>query len=314
MWYNSRMKFNWRYPIRFEPQVKHAIWGQETWLVSGHPSRPSVVANGIHAGRTLPELVDEFGAEMLGSAAKGVRFPLLVKVIEARDRLSLQVHPSEASSKVCGGDPKTEVWYMLGAADGAEIFAGLRDGTDRDALAASLHDGSAEGFVARFRVRRGDVMFIPGGLVHSIGGGCRIFELQQTSDTTWRLHDWNRIDANTGLPRELNEREGLDSIDWTLPTPELVHDGTRGLGVQSPEDLVRSDCFRLSALDLATPVMMPGRQESFRILYVEDGVCTVEVDGAEAVPAKAGDSVLVPASTAFTLSPVSHAHLLLSEM
>ena len=199
------------------------MWGRELWLVSAHPSQPSVVANGPYAGRTLPELAATFGAELMGATAAGRGgFPLLVKIIESRDRLSLQVHPNEETAKLSGGDPKMEMWYVLGAEPGATLFAGLREGVERETLLRSLQEGTAEATVAQYKARRGDVLFIPGGLVHAVGGGCRLYEVQQTSDTTWRLHDWNRIDAKTGLPRPIHVREGLAAIDWSLMPPTML--------------------------------------------------------------------------------------------
>ena len=301
-----------KYPIRFAPQERKAIWGRETWLVSGHPSMPSVVANGVYAGRTLPDLVDEFGAELLGTASRGDIFPLLVKEIEANDRLSIQVHPSETSARLCGGDPKTEMWYVLASGPDAEIFAGLQNGVDRKRLEEALAD-DAERAVVSFRVKRGDVLFIPGGLIHSIGGGCRVFEVQQTSDTTWRLHDWNRVDAGTGQPRKLNLREGLASIDWSLPPPSLLRDATQGAGGLSAQELVNCEFFRFSVRDLQSPVRFAGRAESFVILHVEEGGGEVLVEGTGPVAFAAGESVLVPAATPFEVVPKPHAHLLVVE-
>ena len=301
-----------RYPIKFAPQEKKAIWGREIWLVSGHPSMPSVAANGIYAGRKLPDLVADFGTELVGSASPVGKFPLLVKVIEANDRLSVQVHSCEESAKLCGGDPKTEMWYVLESGHGAEIFAGLRHGVDRERLEKALA-GDAEQAVAKFRVKRGDVLFIPGGLVHAIGGGCRVFEVQQTSDTTWRLHDWNRVDAATGQPRKLNLREGFASIDWSLPPPELLRDTTIGDGGTSAQELVKCDFFRFSVRDLREPVLLEGSEESFVILHAEEGGGEVFVEGTEPVAFAAGECVLVPAATPFEIRPKPHAHLLVAE-
>ena len=302
-----------KYPLKLVPQVRTALWGRELWLVSGVPAMPSVVANGEYAGRTLPELTDEFGKELVGAKAQdGTGFPLLVKIIEANDRLSLQVHPSETTRKLCGGDPKTEMWYVLGGAPDACIFAGLREGVGRNALVRSLHDGTAEEMVVRFGAKRGDVLFIPGGLVHAIGGGCRLYEVQQTSDTTWRLHDWNRVDPKTGLSRQLHEREGLAAIDWSLPPPQLI-DGLPSTDDGSPErPLVDCAHFRFSSIALSCQTALPGDGDSFRILFAEDGACSIAVEGVEPVQIATGESVLVPAGAAISLTPQSRTRLLLS--
>lgn len=300
-----------KYPIKFAPQVRTALWGREFWLVSGHPTMPSVVANGSYAGRTLPDLVAEFGADMLGErAADGNGFPLLVKVIEAKDRLSLQVHPNETSAELCGGEPKTEAWYVLdGCESGATIFAGLKEGVAKDGLISAIRNGTAEEQVMRFDVHRGDVLFISGGLIHAIGGGCRIFEVQQTSDTTWRLYDWNRVDLKTGLPRPLHEKEGIACIDWALPPPELLHDDRA-----SSQTLFECRHFACSSLVVSEPAALVARPESFRILFVEDGGCSVDVEGAAPVRLLCGECALIPAcDTAISIVPAPRTHLLIAE-
>ena len=299
-----------KYPIKLAPQVRTALWGREIWLVSGLDAQPSVVANGPYAGQTLLDLTSVFGKALLGTnALDGKKFPLLVKVIEARERLSLQVHPSETTKKLCGGEPKTEMWYVLGGGPSASIFAGLREDVGKDALIRSLHDGTAEKTVVRFEAHQGDVLFIPGGLVHAIGGGCRLFEVQQTSDTTWRLHDWDRTDPKTGMPRPLHEREGLAAIDWTLPPPELLHDDGR-----SPQPLVVCDHFRFSTLALSELTVISAMAESFRILFADEGECTVAVASTNPVTLASGECVLLPAGMETTILPSPRAHLLVASL
>ena len=302
-----------KYPLKLVPQVRTALWGRELWLVSAHPTQPSVVANGPYAGRTLPELTAACGKELVGTkAAEGKGFPLLVKVIEAKDRLSLQVHPGETTVQLCGGEPKTEMWYVLGGEPGAGIFAGLKEGVGKDALIRSLHDGTAEDTVVRFEAHRGDVLFIPGGLVHAIGGGCRLYEVQQTSDTTWRLHDWNRVDPKTGQPRPLHEREALAAIDWSLPPPRLLH-GFPSADAGSPRGpLVDCAHFRFSALPVSAPVTLPADEGSFRILFAEEGDCSVAVAGSDPVPLAAGECVLIPANVAVSCVPQATVRILMS--
>ena len=297
-----------KYPIKLRPQVRTALWGREVWLVSGYPARPSIVENGPYSGWMLPELMEAFGAELTG-VEDNDRFPLLVKTIDANDRLSLQVHPSEATKEFCGGDPKTEMWYVLEGAPGACLFAGLKDGTTRESLAAAIHDGRAEDAVERFDVRRGDVMFVPGGLVHAIGGGCRLYEVQQTSDTTWRLHDWSRIDPATGLPRPIHEREGLAAIDWSLGRPVLKHDNGA-----SAEPLVSCAQFTLSSIDLIEDAAIDVERGRCRILFAESGGCAVAVDGGAPVQLDAGECALIPSGTSLTAAPESRCRLLVVGM
>ena len=298
-----------RYPITFEIQERKPMWGRELWLVSAHPSQPSVVANGPYAGRTLPELAATFGAELVGASAAGKGgFPLLVKIIESRDRLSLQVHPSEETAKLSGGDPKTEMWYVLGAEPGATLFAGLREGVDRETLIRSLREGTAEATVAQYEPRRGEVLFIPGGLVHAVGGGCRLYEVQQTSDTTWRLHDWNRVDAKTGLPRPIHVREGLAAIDWSLTPPTLLR-------AESAEEAALISCapFRFFVRDFSSEIVLPARVDGFRLLYAAEGSCVVRMEEEEPVSLAGDVCALIPAGGACTVVPSGFCRLLIAE-
>ena len=299
-----------RYPITFEIQERKPMWGRELWLVSAHPSQPSVVANGPYAGRTLPELAATFGAELMGATAAGRGgFPLLVKIIESRDRLSLQVHPNEETAKLSGGDPKTEMWYVLGAEPGATLFAGLREGVGRETLIRSLQDGTAETTVAQYEPHRGEALFIPGGLVHAVGGGCRLYEVQQTSDTTWRLHDWNRVDAKTGLPRPLHVQEGLAAIDWSLMPPALLRAGS-----QADEDaLISCASFRFFVREFSSETMLPSCADGFRILFAEEGSCAVRMEGADPVSLAGDVCALIPAGGACTVVPSGFCRLLIAE-
>jgi len=285
------------------------MWGRELWLVSAHPSQPSVVANGPYAGRTLPELATTFGAELMGaSAADRGGFPLLVKIIESRDRLSLQVHPNEETAMLSGGDPKTEMWYVLGTEPGATLFAGLREGVDRETLIRSLQEGTAEATVAQYEPQRGEVLFIPGGLVHAVGGGCRLYEVQQTSDTTWRLHDWNRVDAKTGLPRPIHVREGLAAIDWSLTPPTLLRAGS-----SEGDALVSCPAFRFFVREFSSEMALPARVDGFRLLFAEEGPCVVRMEEGDPVPLAGDVCALIPAGGACTVAPIGFCRLLIAE-
>ena len=295
-----------RYPIKFAPKRVTTLWGGETWLVSAHPSRPTVVANGPYAGRDLPGLFAEFGAELAGSRA--AEFPLLVKIVESKDRLSLQVHPNEEAAKLNGGEAKTEMWYVLDAARDACLFAGLREGVDAAALKRMIAEDRAEEAVTRIAARRGDALFIPGGLVHTVGGGCKLYEVQQTSDTTWRLHDWNRIDPTTGRPRRTDVREAFASIDFSLPPPEARE------GVGTPDaPAVKCRYFRFAAMDLARTARLPANGEGLRILFADDGACDVLVEGHSAVTLDGCECVLLPPDTPCTVVPDPRCRLLVTD-
>ena len=190
--------------LRLSESVHRALWGFERWEVSAHASDPSVVADGPLAGRRLGEVFPGF--------------PLLFKEIDAATRLSVQVHPNEESCRLTGGEPKSEMWCAL--ADGP-VYAGLRAGTDAAAVAEAACSGRIEELLVRRDLKAGDVIFIPGGLVHALGDGAHVYEVQQSSDTTFRLHDWDRVGPD-GLPRELHLPQALRAMDPGLVAPEPV--------------------------------------------------------------------------------------------
>ena len=294
-------------PLRFIPQEARALRGREFWLVSAYRAHPSIVSEGPYAGRALPDLADEFGEELYGTKCAGP-FPQLTKIIEAKDRLSIQVHPNEEASRRSGGDPKTEMWYVLGAAPGSYVSVGLNPGVARDDFIRALHDGVVEHLVRKIHVARGDVLLIPGGQIHSVGGGCRLYEIQQTSDTTWRLHDWNRIDPSTGGRRKTNEQEGLASIDWSLPPAELAHCGE----MEGPVP-VKCPYFNLLVRNVSDRLSLSGRPDGFRILFVAEGKCAISTEGYPQVALAADDSVLLPAGLSCEIVADGGCRLLISE-
>lgn len=192
--------------MQLESNVHTLVWGSESWEVSAHVSSPSVVADGEFKGRKLSELVPDF--------------PLLAKVIDAKSRLSVQVHPNEATAPVTGGEPKTEMWCVL---EPGPIYAGLKPGTGAAEIEKAIASGRFEEILVKHDAKRFDTFFIPGGLVHAIGDGVKLYEIQQSSNTTYRLYDWGRLGAD-GKPRELHIRKSLDSIDFSLGVPVPAKD------------------------------------------------------------------------------------------
>jgi len=184
--------------MEFEQDIHKALWGEESWLVSAHPSAPSRIRDD---GRTLRDILPGF--------------PLLVKCIRAERRLSVQVHPNEVTAASVGGEPKTEMWCVLKA---GPIFAGFRPGVTKEDVRRAVDDGSFEELLVRFDARVGECYYIPGGLVHAIGEGTSVYEVQQSSDTTFRLYDWGRVGSD-GRPRPLHVREALAAMDLSLPPP-----------------------------------------------------------------------------------------------
>jgi mannose-6-phosphate isomerase len=317
------------YPFKFRPILKRYLWGgrrlgevlgkplgeghdyAESWEIADHASGQSIVTNGPLAGRSLGELVADRGGELLGRHAAGSsneqpRFPLLFKFLDCHRDLSVQVHPDDAAAAQL--DPpdlgKTEAWVILDAQPGSRVYAGLKFGFDRAALAREVARGRTELCLNSFEPRVGDCIFIPAGTVHALGAGLLVAEIQQASDTTYRLFDWNRV-APDGQPRPLHVEQALDAIDYSahIVQPSQSHATDR----PHAQRLVACDKFvldrwRIDALDtLATD----GR---FHILSVLAGELYVSVAGVEASRGNttsdevsifsliAGQTLLVPAS------------------
>ncbi len=250
-WYNRAMQE--LYPLKFTPNIHSALWGEESWEISGHHSSPSVVSEGPLAGRTLEELAATYGRRLMGTKAPAEdRFPLLFKVIDARRRLSVQVHPNEATSGVTGGEPKTEMWHVLGGH--GPIFAGLRKGTTPADVEEDVRTGRFEDTLVRHPATVGTSLFIPGGLVHAIGEDVLVYEVQQSSNTTYRLYDWGRVGAD-GKPRPLHIAESLKSIDFTLPEPE-------------PRTDVTCQFFSFRPVECAGALEVPANSDTFTAVFI----------------------------------------------
>jgi mannose-6-phosphate isomerase len=228
------------YPLIFRPIFKERIWGGralerlygknlpanvpigESWEISDRPGDASVIANGPLAGKDLRWLMEHYERELLGKAksANG-RFPLLIKILDAQEKLSLQVHPPAHKAAELKGEPKTEAWYIADAVPGAELYVGLKRGVTRAEFERKIKTGEVADCFHRVPVKAGDTMFLPSGRVHAIGAGLVIFEIQQNSDTTYRVFDWNRVGLDK-KPRELHVAESLASIDFEDFEPTLV--------------------------------------------------------------------------------------------
>ena len=197
----------------------------ELWAVSDRPEdeRVSVIANGPLTGITLRELMETRSQDLLGDAKPvDSKFPLLVKFLDAKERLSLQVHPPREVAQKLGGEPKTECWYFLAETEPtAQVIAGIKSGVTRETFESSLNTNSLEPLLHANPVRAGDCMFLPSGRLHAIDAGCLLLEIQQNSNTTYRVYDWGRIDKKTGQARALHVQEALASIDFADVTPSL---------------------------------------------------------------------------------------------
>jgi len=305
-------------PLRFRPVYSSAIWGGR-WLkalygradapavaaesseISGHAYGMSVVTEGPYAGRTLADLAMEFGRDLVGTSAPlpVSRFPLLLKLIDARRALSVQVHPNVRTVPLTKGEPKTEAWFVLAAAPGAALYAGVKDGVTPEMVRAAAENSAGElaGMLRRHPVAPGDVLYIPGGVVHAIGEGVMVFEVQQSSNTTFRLYDWDRVDAN-GRSRELHVAQALQAIDWTFPTVEVRR--RMALGAKDGYKIVRllkTEFFRMDELRLDGAYERPMDGASFVAVFAANGSARVTTPDGSCHVAR-GTSVLVPASAA----------------
>jgi mannose-6-phosphate isomerase len=255
------------YPLSFHPIFQERIWGGrnlerlfqkslppnraigESWEISDRPEAVSVIANGPLAGKDLRWLMKEHQVDLMGkSQPMGDRFPLLVKILDATDKLSLQVHPPQAVARKLHGEPKTEIWYIAQAEPGAELYVGLRHGVSRQEFEKKIESGAVAECFHRIKVQAGDIMSLPSGRVHAIGKGLVIFEVQQNSDTTYRVFDWNRLDKE-GKPRPLHIPESLLSIDFQDFEPTLVQAPATGLQEIASRLLVENEQFSVSLVE-----------------------------------------------------------------
>ncbi len=322
-----------REPLVFEPVYKDYPWGgrsiakvynrlgtpevcAESWEIAARPDGDSIVKNGRFAGRSLTTLAAKFGSSLTGTCAPDpYRFPLLFKLIDARERLSVQVHPDEPSARLTGGEPKTEVWMILDSLPGACLYAGLRrDGCDSDKLRQALSDGTADQLLMRLEATPGQALFIPGGLIHAIGAGCLIYEIQQNSNTTYRLFDWNRTGPD-GKTRTLHIEEAMRSINWSLSAPKLTppvieHEASNNRW----SSVSRCAFFSIRLLEASAPERVKMDGASFHALFTADGSLDLSANG-ETVRLTKGTSALIPADAGeYTVTPQKTAELLLTTL
>jgi mannose-6-phosphate isomerase len=301
------------YPLTFHPIFKDRVWGGremerlyqkklpggkpigESWEISDRPGDVSVIANGPLTGKNLRWLMENYRAELLGDAepASGNRFPLLCKILDAREKLSLQVHPPVDKAAELGGEPKTEMWYIADAAPDSELFVGLKRGVTRAEFEKKIKTGEVAECFHRIPVRSGDAMFLPGGRVHTIGAGLVIFEIQQNADTTYRVFDWNRVGLD-GKPRELHIAQSLASIDFNDLEPALVHGKFTGNDVKV-RPLVNDPIFNVEALKMKSGAGLNLKPLKLQIVATVSGQLGIQ-SGSTSVKLSAGQFCLVPAS------------------
>ena len=299
---------------KFEPLLKQTLWGGdkiipfkhlktrlenvgESWEISGVRDNETIVANGKEKGKSLNELVREQKGDLVGKENYerfGDEFPLLIKFIDARQDLSIQVHPNDEIAHRQGKPRgKTEMWYALTPTPGAQLYNGLKQKITPEQYKEMVENDTITDALARYEVHEGDVFFIPAGRIHAIGAGCFVAEIQQTSDVTYRIYDFKRKDKD-GHYRELHTKEAAESIDYTvLPNYRAGYEPKLNEGVQ----LVECPYFTTAVYDLTEPMTLDYSElDSFVILIGVKGEGRIVANGEE-LEFKMGDTILLPATT-----------------
>ncbi len=303
------------YPLKFHPILKPAIWGGsdicrfkniqpeqdgigESWEISNVKGSVSIVSNGSLQGASLDILLSKYKEALVGKKVYnrfGNTFPLLIKFIDARNDLSIQVHPGDAvAKKRHNSSGKTEMWYVIKAAPGAFLYSGFKQHITPDEYVEKIKDNTFIKTLKRHIVKEGDVFFLPAGRVHAIGAGCFIAEIQQTSDLTYRIYDYGRRDMNNNT-RELHTELAKDVIDYNVhDTYQTHYEKTKN----QPVKLVTSPYFTTCLLDLDKPLIRNYTKiDSFAILICVEGKAALRDNKDQIVQIMRGESVLIPANT-----------------
>ncbi len=301
-------------PLKFEPILKSVVWGGEkiatfkgivteqtqigeSWEISGVKGNESVVANGPDKGLTLSQMIDKYKGDLVGEKNYeifGNTFPLLIKIIDAAGNLSVQVHPDDTLAKERHNSlGKTEMWYIIDADKDAEIYAGLSKKLTPEEYAAKVADNSIMDSIAAHKSHAGDVFFLPAGRIHAIGAGNLLVEVQETSDITYRIYDYGRVDAKTGQPRELHVELAKDAIDYKV-YPEYVSHAKPI--VESIHELVRCSHFQVYMVEVeGEKTIRPSIPGFSTMTCIEGEMMLNDMKGTE-MPLRQGESVLIPAS------------------
>lgn len=272
----------------------------ELWLVSDRPTdqRVGTIQNGPLASTTLRTLMEQRPEDIVGRVPTVAgQFPLLVKLLDAKQQLSLQVHPPETAAKQLGGEPKTECWTILAGSDEqASLYAGLKPGVTRAEFETTLRThGDLEPLLHILKPNPGDCLFLPSGRLHAVGAGSLVYEVQQCSNTTYRVFDWNRVDQRTGQQRELHIDQALASIDFQDAAPAFQHPQLRHLPNATVETLVDCPYFTLERWTTQSPqTFTPAANGSFEVMTVLEGSAVI-TGNSESVTLRNYGTALVPA-------------------
>jgi mannose-6-phosphate isomerase len=305
------------YPLQFKPVFKDYLWGgrnlarlgkklpetgivAESWEVSSHPEGPSVIAGGEFAGMSLTDLIERYPTEVLGSAVTlkyGTKFPLLVKLIDANQKLSVQVHPDDVYALAHEAEfGKHEIWYIIAAQPGAQIIYGVVPGTTKEEFTSQIEAGEVESCLQYHDVAVGDVIDIPPGMVHALGAGIILVEIQQNSNATYRIFDYNRVDA-AGKQRPLHIKKALDVIDFvTGKVEKQPYEPTVNLSqCTTVTTIAKNSHFQVDWYQIQDKIQEMASGERFSIYTILDGAGSIAWAGEE-IRVKQGDSLLIPAT------------------
>ena len=295
------------------PTLKETIWGgrtlideygfetdgdnaAEAWLLSCHKDGPSFVTNGEYKGKTLQEVIELEGKGCLGTNnADCPDFPVLIKIIDARDKLSVQVHPDDKYAREFENENgKTEAWYVLKCDEGASLIYGMKNSMSREAFAAAIENGTLLDDVNKVYVKAGDVVFIPSGMLHAIGEGILLAEVQQSSNSTYRVFDYNRRDKNGNL-RELHVKKAVDVVDLGVADTDFSAEGEKK-AENGAEKTYLTGCeyFKMILTEVNSEAEDSATEESFVSLLVLDGEGKLISDTVE-IPLRKGSSIFIPA-------------------
>ena len=303
------------YPLKFEPILKQTLWGGdkiipfkhlnetlpnvgESWEVSAVEDSESVVANGVDKGYTLPEMVRKYKDELVGEANYarfGNKFPLLIKFIDAKLDLSIQVHPGdELAKKRHNSFGKNEMWYVIAADKGAKLISGFSEEITPKEYKDRVHNGTFAEVLQTCAIEPGDVFYVPAGRVHGIGAGAFVAEIQQTSDITYRIFDYNRKDKD-GKSRELHTGQAMDAINFADVQDDFRTEYDR---IQNePVEMVASPYFTTSVYDMTEEITCDYSElDSFVIFICVEGTCRLIDDNRNEITLCAGETVLLPAA------------------
>jgi mannose-6-phosphate isomerase len=283
IWGGRRLESDFRKKLPAQKRIG------ESWEIVDRPEAQSIVRNGKLRGTTLHELWTEYRGEIFGDIPNSPRFPLLLKLLDAQEKLSLQVHPPEKVASKLGGEPKTEFWYVAAADPGAELYLGFRDSITRNRFEKALRDGTAADDVHKIQVEPGDAAFLPAGRFHAVGAGNLLIEIQQNSDTTYRVFDWNRVD-DTGNSRQLHIDQALQCIDFDDVRPRLLQ--------PEGERLLRHNLFEIQKWNLDSPREIATRGKFAIVCCLTGSLRCADVDLTPGefflIPAQLQDRQLLP--------------------